>query len=32
VVQIGESEGAAVVEKIETGNAGDIGEGAIAVV
>ena len=32
VIQIGQSKGAAVVEKIEAGNAGDVGEGAVAVV
>ena len=32
VVQIGQRKGAAVVEKIESGNSGEIGEGAIGVV
>src|SRR5438034_1325222 len=32
VVQIGQSEGAAVVEKIEAGNSGEVGEGAVPIV
>src|SRR2546430_2696024 len=32
VIQVSQSEGAAVVEKIEAGNSGEVGEGAVGVV